>query len=60
MISEYQMNQNQVHVYYRKIGTTEIIVENIHPLFLDENEHDRVKAGIKQILFDIFSKYVEN
>ena len=59
-ISEYPINHETAQVYRRKLGNTEIIVENIHPKF--ENEEDRLRArdSIRQILFEIFSKYVED
>lgn len=60
VISEHPIDPNRENVYCRKIGDTEMIVENIHPKYLNEEERDRVKAGIKQTLFEVFSKYVED
>lgn len=46
-------------IYRRKIGDTEITVENLHPQFQDEEEQTIAKSAIKQTLYEVFSKYYE-
>lgn len=40
------------------IGTKEIIVHNIMPVFMEESERKNAEQKIERGLFDIFSKYM--
>lgn len=45
--------------YTKRVGTAEVNIANILPLFRSEEERQQVEEQIKQTLYDIFSKYVE-
>lgn len=60
LISGVPVEPEQIRTYKRKIGDTEITVENIIPQFPTEEEHLNTKSRIMQSLYEVFSKYEED
>lgn len=56
-ISGFPIEHTFSNTYTKKIGNTEMTVENIHPVFQSKDEKDRVESEIKQSLYEVFAKY---
>lgn len=59
-ISGIPVEPNRYTSYLRKIGDTEITVENIEPNFKTDEERKNAKSQIMQVLYKVFSKYDED